>query len=556
MFVFNWFLIQTKILKNSLKENKKEFFFQDLWHTAIILFGLVLLYIFFNSMFSFIYKKDLPAFDFAFIFLSFSLLVFLPLIFYSAVVTSLSFLFQKEENQFYFSLPVNRLSIFTIKFFQTYFNTIWMGFLGFLTFLVALQYHFRTTFLIYITGSIGFLVFLLIPVSLAVILVIIISRFLVFVKVKGILTVIGLFVGSVLVSAIRVMQPERLVTAEGKMRLVTFVQNLHKPWMTILPSEWLTNILYAQIQKDLQGVTVNFLSLLILALVLVILVYLLAGSFYARIWADAVVASPSGSKRFTWQMLLNIFPSSLRPFIHKDLLNFYRDTIERGSLVMLIPLCFVYFYSMYVLSRQLQNTAGDAIFSFLYVYLFNFFYSSVVISCLSGRWVFPSISLEGNNFKLIKSSSVSLKDFLKAKFFLGFVPLLFLGQILTLGSSFTSGFKFPFVLVSSLTMIILCWGVTLICLILGMKQADFSIKESLDFALSYRGFLCLVWECIFTVTIILLVGIPTALFLGRKFSPSFYFSLIVSLFVTFIILKILHLTYKSSLIELSQREIY
>ena len=72
-------------------------------------------------------------------------------------------------------------------------------------------------------------------------------------------------------------------------------------------------------------------------------------------------------------------------------------------------------------------------FSFLSIYLFNFFYAALVISGLSGRWVFPSVSLEGNNFKLIKGSAVSLRDFLKAKFLLGFVPLLFLGEMLIVG---------------------------------------------------------------------------------------------------------------------------
>ncbi len=554
MFVFHWFIIQLEILRNLFKENKKEFFFRDLWHMLIILFGLALLYIFLISMFHFIRVKNMPAFDFAIIFFSFTLLVLIPLVFYSAVVCSLSFFFQKEENYFYFSLPVNRVSVFSVKFIQTYIHTAWMGFLGLMAFLAAVQHYFRTTPLIYLTGSVSFLIFLLIPVCLAAILVMVVSRFFPFAQVKGMLTVIGLFVGSVLVSAIRLMQPERLVTAEGKMQLVTCVQNLHKPWMTIFPSEWVTNILFAQIQKDTGSIIVNFLSLLGLASVLVILVYICAKLFYEKVWVDATVVSLSSSKAFTWQALLNIFPVSLRVFIRKDLLSFYRDTIEKGSLSILIPLGFVYFYSVYLLNRQL-HIVQEPIFSFLYIYLFNFFYSAVVISGLSGRWVFPSVSSEGNNFRLIKGSATSLNDFLKAKFLLGFIPLLFLGEVLIWGSLFILGVHFPLALISSLIMAVLCWGITLICLILGMKEADFSIKEPLDFALSYKGFLCLACEGIFTAVIIVLVGIPTTLFLIKEFSGAFFVSLFVSLLVTFIILKILYRLYASSLVELSRKEV-
>jgi ABC-2 type transport system permease protein len=430
-----------------------------------------------------------------------------------------------------------------------------MVFLGLLTFLIAVQSYFQTTFLIYLTGIISFFIFLLIPVCLAVTLVIIISRFFAFMQAKGILVVIGLLVGSILLAAIRVMQPEQIVTVEGKMRLATFVQNLHKPWMTIFPSEWVTNILFAQIQGDLGGIFVNLLSLLILASILVALAYLLASFFYERTWADSVVMSSFAHKKFRWQIILNIFPPSLRGFIQKDLLSFYRDTIEKGSLLILIPLSFVYLYGVYLLNRHIQNAREEQIFSFLYIYLFNLFYSSVIVSGLSGRWVLPSVSSEGNNFKLIKTSPISLKDFLKAKFLLGFIPLLLLGEILILSSSFILHLQFPFTLVSVLIMSVLCWGITLLCLIFGMSEADFSIKAPLDFALSIRGFLCLTWELVFIVAAIILVGIPTTLFLYRGFSPSFIFALMVSLFVAFIILKILYHVYKSSLIELSRKEV-
>jgi hypothetical protein len=110
-------------------------------------------------------------------------------------------------------------------------------------------------------------------------------------------------------------------------------------------------------------------------------------------------------------------------------------------------------------------------------------------------------------------------------------------------------------LISMLIMAALCWGITSICLILGIREADFSIKEPLDFALSYKGFLCLVWEFLFTALVIVLVGVPTALFLGK--GASFYFacSVSISLIVTFVIFKILCNLYSASLARLSKAEL-
>lgn len=554
MFISNWLKIQATILKNCFKKNKRNFLFKDLLHGLIIFSGVVLLYIFLRSMLNFISSRNLPAFDFVFILFSFSLLVLLPLIFYSAIICSLSFLFQKEEICFYFSLPISRVSVFSVKFLQVYFHAVWMVFLGLFAFLAAVQSHFKLSWMIYITGGASFLVFLLIPVCLAVILVLIISRFIPFVRARGILTVIGLLTASLIVTAIRLMRPERLITPEGKMLLVTFVQYLHKPWMTILPSEWLTNILFSQSKNDYSGVAVNFLSLFLMAAALFIPLYFLAKCFYAKAWGDASLLSAS-SKQYAWQAVMTRFSASVRGFIQKDLLTLNRDTVEKGSLLILIPLAFVYLYSMHILDIQVKNTNIGGILPFMYLYLFNFFYSSVVISGLSGRWVFPSVSVEGNNFKLIKGSPASLKDFLMAKFLLGFIPLLLLGQILILGSSIILHLQFIYVLVSGATMFLLSWGITMICLILGMSEADFSIRGPLDFALSYKGFLCFAWEFGFTAVVIVLVGIPTALFLRKGFSAECFLSLGVSIILVFAIINALKNIYKSNLNELSKKEV-
>jgi ABC-2 type transport system permease protein len=291
-----------------------------------------------------------------------------------------------------------------------------------------------------------------------------------------------------------------------------------------------------------------------LAAALLGLLYFLAKGFYAKAWANASILSAS-YKRPAWHAAMGNFSPSVRGFMQKDLLTLNRDTVEKGSLLILIPLAFVYLYSMHILDIQVKNTNIGGILPFMYLYLFNFFYSAVVISGLSGRWVFPSVSLEGNNFKLIKGSSASLNDFLKAKFLLGFIPLLLLGQILILGSSVILHLQFIFILVSAVTMVLLSWGITIICLILGMSEADFSIREPLDFALSYKGFLCLVWELAFTAVVIVLVGLPTALFLHKGLSAIFIFSLGISFFMVLVIVNALRGIYKSSLIALSKKEI-
>lgn len=555
MFAIQCLSLKVKSVRNRFRKSKKQFLFSNFFHGAIFLLGLALLYFFLITMFDFAARGEMPAFDFACIMLSFCLLVFLPLLVYSGIVCALSVLFQKEQIAFYLSLPVNRMQVFMVKFWETFFHTTWMAFCGLLIFIFAIQSYFSLSPLIYLSGVISGFVFFLIPVCLAVIVVCLLSCFIPFVRAKGVLTVVGLLIGSLILLVIRLIRPERLITHQGKMRLLTFAEDLHKPWMTILPSEWLTNIFAAHYQADITGVLLNFFILFVTAFILLIITYFLAKAFYVRIWSESITVPEAGVKKTGWQVFLRFFPSSVQMLVRKDLLSFYRNTVERGSLLIFIPLGVVYFYSMHVIDVQIHSYPEEPIFSFLYLYLFNFFYSAVVLCGLSGRWVFPSISAEGNNFNLIRLSPLPLTEFMQEKFWLGFLPLLILGEILVIGSCFILGFKLLYIAIAFFAMVILALGITVIGLILGARMADFSKHDSLEFALSYQGFIYLVRVLIFVGTIILLLAIPLVQFLRSGISLSFVLLLISTSAVIISIFYGLYLSYRRSIACLSKREI-
>jgi hypothetical protein len=157
---------------------------------------------------------------------------------------------------------------------------------------------------------------------------------------------------------------------------------------------------------------------------------------------------------------------------------------------------------------------------------------------------------------LIKSSPLPLEEFMEAKFLLGFIPLFFLGEFLVVTSSLILHWPPVFILASAVTMLPMSYGITSLCLILGMRQADFSIREPLDFALSYKGFFCLVWELVFIGIVLALAGIPTFFYLDHGLSRSFIFSLGVSLMIAFVILFSLRRAYKASIVKLYENPIF
>ena len=552
MFIYQWLLIKGLILRHYSRE--KGFWLKLAGYCVTFLLGLFLSFALIGWMLDFIRSKGLPPFEFALVFLSFTLLALLPLVFYSALINSLSILFDKNEVQFYFSLPVKRISVFWVKLLETFLSSAWMIFLVLLAFLVFIQNYFKLSALLFLTGGISLLIFFFIPVSLAAIVVLLVSRLFPIIRARGILVVIGLLTGSSIVAAIRFMRPENLATVEGKMNLVTFIQDLHRPWMTFLPSEWMTNIIFAVSQKDLPGIFMSFSLLAGAAIVLGLILYLTARFFYVRVWQEAVVSSPLVSSKFFWENIPKLFPVPARPFIRKDLISLSRDTVEKGSLLILIPLGAAYFYSIYILASQLRSGYGS-IFSYFFVYLFSFFYCSVVIAGLCGRWVLPSVSLEGENIKMIKSSPAALTDFLKAKFLFGSIPLVLLGEFLALGAGSILGFSPINLLISVMVTFFICWGLTMVALIIGIREADFTIKESIEFLLGYNGFFCLIYEVLFICLVMLLIGFPAFFFLTRGFSIIFSIALSLSLLGAAALYWSLNALFRSSQSQLCRREL-
>src|SRR5204863_4409081 len=90
----------------------------------------------------------------------------------------------------------------------------------------------------------------------------------------------------------------------------------------------------------------------------------------------------------------------------------------------------VYLYNFRVL--DLQRIPYISLF-IKNVYAFvNLGMAGFVMATVAVRFVFPAVSAEGAAFWIIRTSPISLRDFLWSKFWSGFVPVLVLTEALTI----------------------------------------------------------------------------------------------------------------------------
>ena len=114
----------------------------------------------------------------------------------------------------------------------------------------------------------------------------------------------------------------------------------------------------------------------------------------------------------------------------KDLKIFLRDVSQWSQLLLLLALVLLYLYNFSVLDLQRMQSISGFIKN---VYAFvNLGMAGFVMATVAVRFVFPAVSAEGAAFWIIRTSPISLRDFLWSKFWTGLVPVLVLTEVLTI----------------------------------------------------------------------------------------------------------------------------
>src|SRR5207237_9053147 len=133
--------------------------------------------------------------------------------------------------------------------------------------------------------------------------------------------------------------------------------------------------------------------------------------------------------RWTVGSMLGWLPVAKREFVLKDIKLFFRDTTQWSQLILLAVLVVVYLFNIQALPLHRGEPVG-----FFYVNIVSFLnlgLAGFVLASIAARFIFPAVSLEGRQMWLLRSSPLDLRALLWSKYWVGTVPLLVLGLLLT-----------------------------------------------------------------------------------------------------------------------------
>jgi ABC-2 type transport system permease protein len=283
----------------------------------------------------------------------------------------------------------------------------------------------------------------------------------------------GLILAIVLITFLRILRPERFVNPELFANLTLFITEMKASSFILLPNRWLGESIFHFLNKGININTLIFISLLFLtSYVTAVMLLVVFKKFHYKGWAllqegeivhfrekmlraaqsETFPERMEGAKKVS-RFLSFIHPQS-RVLLKKDLFCQMRDEKNIHQMLILLSLIVIYLFSISALPMNWEVYYAAQI-KYI-VSFFNLGLILVILASLCSRLVYPAVVSEGAFLWLLKTSPVSSGRYGWTKFLLFFIPLFIVGQLLIISSSFFIGIEKTFVILSILTVTLVC----------------------------------------------------------------------------------------------------
>jgi ABC-2 type transport system permease protein len=449
------------------------------------------------------------------------LLSFLGILLLSNVITALSSFFLAKDLDLLASTPVDWLHLYLAKLGETLIHSSWMVGLMAVPIFAAYGVVYDGGLLFGPYAVAVFLPLLIIPTVIGSAITLTLVNVFPARRTRDILSIITIGAAGGLVLLFRIIRPEQLARPEGFQSLLDFITLLRTPTSPLLPSEWATNSFMGYLVGPLDVLPI--LLLWSTAAAFVVLGALLHRGLYPTGFTKAQEGAERFVKGWVWQALLyplvRPLTVSKREFIIKDLKLFFRDTTQWSQLILLGVLVVIYLFNI----RALPLFRGEQV-PFLLVNVISFLnlgLAGFVLASIAARFIFPSISLEGRQMWLLRSSPLDLRALLWSKYWIGTVPLLVLALIITIFTNILLRAT-PFMMVLSVaTIVLLTLAIAALALGFGALYPQFETENAAQIPTSFGGLVFMMTTIALVAGVIVLEAVPmygytSAVFRGEE----------------------------------------
>jgi ABC-2 type transport system permease protein len=433
------------------------------------------------------------------------LLSFISILVLSNVNTALSSFFLAKDLDLLVSAPVDWLRLYLAKLGETLLHSSWMVALMVVPILAAYGVVYNAGVLFPLYAVLAIIPMLILPAVVGCAVTLILVNIFPARRTRDLLSIIALGAAGGVILLFRMIRPEQLARPEGFRNLLDFVILLRGPTSPFLPSEWASQAIMGYLRNEVDPFPLVMLWTTAAACVT-------GGALLHRaLYPQGFTKAQEGAERFIrgglWQWtfgsLMRWLPVAKREFVLKDIKLFFRDTTQWSQLILLAVLVVVYLFNIQALPLRRGEPVG-----FFYVNLVSFLnlgLAGFVLASIAARFIFPAVSLEGRQMWLLRSSPLDLRALLWSKYWVGTVPLLVLGLILTGVTNALLEVTTFMMILSLATMTALTLAIGAMALSFGALYPQFETENAAQIPTSFGGLVFMM------ATIALLAAVLVAL---------------------------------------------
>jgi ABC-2 type transport system permease protein len=444
--------------------------------------------------------------------LSWLFLTCLAFLAFSGVVTALSTFYLSEDLRLLLAAPVAARRLFYARFARTIVQSSWMV-VAFLTpILLGVGLARCAPVGFYVSAALTVLPFSVIPVAVGTACTMLLVNVFPARRARDILMLMGFLFAGTVVILLRMMRPEQLMRAESLPDITGFFGALQSPVTPLLPSFWAGELLFASLGGRWDWLHASALWTTALAFGVA-----LRAADERWHFAGYSRSQEASKARFTKFVALDRVAAWLplspvrRQLLVKDVKVFLRDVTQWSQLLLLFALVLIYLYNFRVLDlKHVPYMSGfiKNVYAFVNLGLAGFVLATVAV-----RFVFPAVSAEGTAFWIIRTSPVSMHDFLWSKFWAGLLPVIVLTEGLTVGANELLGVD-PFLkLVAAGAIICLSFALVGLATGLGACYPRFTADNPSQVAGSYGGVAYMILAVMVILVTVALLGWPSTTYL-------------------------------------------
>jgi ABC-2 type transport system permease protein len=419
--------------------------------------------------------------------LSIMFMTFFFILIFSNMVTALTTFYMADDLDLVLTMPIRFENFFWARYLEMVFHSSWATLSFFMPVMIAYGAVFTAPWYYYPAAVAVMILSLFPPAAGGVIFTSTLVRLFPANRLREMLALIGISAFIMLYLLIRFMEPERFLNPEGFGTMVEFMARFNAPEFILLPSYWATEAIFP-ILADVPRTARFPISLLVTSIGLSFMASLIVYSIHSTSFSKSREGRrPGFSGTRTVDRLVNMaampYSRFTRALVVKDFKIFLRQPSQWTQLLLLLALVIVYVYNF----KHFRTIASTGIITEWGLYFINIGLSGFVVASVGIRFVFPAVSLEGRSFYIVRASPVSMRDFLKAKFWAYLAPLATLGVLMTAVSNLVIGTDPAFFAVSTIITLLCTIVVTGLGIGAGAVYPKFTAENPATIASTYGG---------------------------------------------------------------------